>query len=103
MLRRKRELAASLHRRKSVDRYSGVALMNCEHFRQSPVHILAELATQFSNNVLDATKAFELVLTDAADVAGLPPSARAAAAEKALALKKCEKADAENDYDDADD
>ena len=41
---------------------------------------LSELSTQFSNNVLDATKAFELVLTDAADVAGLPPSARAAAA-----------------------
>ena len=78
-------------------RLGGVALEGDakEQYNANQVR-LSELSTQFSNNVLDATKAFELVLTDAADVAGLPPSARAAAAEKALSLKKCEKADAEN-------
>lgn len=35
---------------------------------------LAELSTQFSNHVLDATKAFSLTLTDKADIAGLPDS-----------------------------
>jgi oligopeptidase A len=35
---------------------------------------LAELSTQFSNHVLDATKAFSLTLSEKADVAGLPPS-----------------------------
>ena len=35
---------------------------------------LAELSTQFSNHVLDATKAFSLTLTEKDEVAGLPPS-----------------------------
>ncbi len=35
---------------------------------------LAELSTQFSNQVLDATKAFSLTLTQLEEVAGLPPS-----------------------------
>lgn len=35
---------------------------------------LAELGTQFSNNVLDATKAFALTLTTPEEIAGLPPS-----------------------------
>ena len=35
---------------------------------------LAELSTQFSNHVLDATKAFSLTLTESEEVAGLPPS-----------------------------
>ena len=35
---------------------------------------LAECATRFSNNVLDATRAFSLTLTTAAEVAGLPAS-----------------------------
>lgn len=54
---------------------------------------LAELSTQFSNHVLDATKAFSLTLTKPDDVAGLPPSllsltaqaAREAGAEEATA------------------
>ena len=37
---------------------------------------LSQLGTDFSNNVLDATKAFSLDLTDAADVAGFPVSLR---------------------------
>ncbi len=35
---------------------------------------LSQLATSFSNNVLDATKAFSLVLDNPADVEGMPPS-----------------------------
>ncbi|MEB3252753.1 MAG: M3 family metallopeptidase, partial [Cyanobacteriota bacterium] len=44
---------------------------------------LAELSTQFSNNVLDATKAFSLHLTTAAEVEGLPESLLALAAQTA--------------------
>src|SRR5580692_6882728 len=40
---------------------------------------LAEVTTKFSENVLDATNAWELVVTDEAKLAGLPPSAVAAA------------------------
>eukprot|EP00962_Isochrysis_galbana_P043559 scaffold16623_cov93-Isochrysis_galbana.AAC.6 len=44
---------------------------------------LAEASTAFSNNLLDATKAFKLTLTDKADLAGLPPSALDLAAQRA--------------------
>ena len=44
---------------------------------------LAEASTKFSNNVLDATKAFALVLTKPEEVEGLPTSVRAAAAQSA--------------------
>lgn len=44
---------------------------------------LAELSTRFSNNVLDATKAFSLTLTKLAEVEGLPPSLLALAAQAA--------------------
>ncbi|MGB3671433.1 MAG: M3 family metallopeptidase [Phormidesmis sp.] len=47
------------------------------HIQQS----LAELSTQFSNHVLDATKAFSLTLTNPEDVAGLPPSLLSLAAQ----------------------
>ena len=40
---------------------------------------LATVTTKFSQNVLDATNAFELVIADEAGLAGLPPSAVAAA------------------------
>jgi oligopeptidase A len=46
---------------------------------------LAKLTTRFSENVLDSTNAFELVITDEARLAGLPESARAAARESAKA------------------
>ena len=42
---------------------------------------LSQLSTTFSNNVLDATKLFELVLTEQSDVNGLPESALAMAAQ----------------------
>ncbi len=40
---------------------------------------LAEITTKFSENVLDSTNAWELVITDHSKLAGLPPSAIAAA------------------------
>ncbi|NEZ65432.1 M3 family peptidase [Leptolyngbyaceae cyanobacterium CCMR0082] len=44
---------------------------------------LAELSTQFSNHVLDATKAFSLTLTTQEDIAGLPSSLLSLAAQAA--------------------
>jgi oligopeptidase A len=44
---------------------------------------LAELSTQFSNRVLDATKAFALVLRTPEEIAGLPPSLLRLAAQAA--------------------
>ena len=41
---------------------------------------LSQLSTDFSNHVLDATKAFELVITDPADAQGWPQSLRQIAA-----------------------
>jgi oligopeptidase A len=45
------------------------------------VQELSQTSTSFSNNVLDATKAFELVLTDPTDIDGMPESALAMAAQ----------------------
>ncbi|HXR74432.1 MAG TPA: M3 family metallopeptidase [Bryobacteraceae bacterium] len=44
---------------------------------------LTEATTRFSENVLDATNAYELVIADEAQLAGLPESARSAARESA--------------------
>ena len=44
---------------------------------------LARITTKFAENALDATNAFELVITDEARLAGLPPSALEAARESA--------------------
>jgi oligopeptidase A len=44
---------------------------------------LATVTTKFSQNVLDATNAFDLVIADEAGLAGLPPSAVAGARESA--------------------
>jgi oligopeptidase A len=51
----------------------------------------AELSTAFSNNVLDATKAFGLDVTSPADVEGVPESAAAmwAQAYQQHAIKEC--------------
>lgn len=46
---------------------------------------LTKLTTAFSQNVLDETNAFELVITDEARLAGLPESAKEAARENAKA------------------
>jgi oligopeptidase A len=47
---------------------------------------LARVTTKFAENVLDSTNAFELAIEDQADLAGLPPSAVAAA--RASAARK---------------
>jgi len=44
---------------------------------------LAEASTKFANNLLDATKAFSLVLRASDEIDGLPPSLLAAAAQSA--------------------
>lgn len=44
---------------------------------------LTKLTTKFSENVLDSTNSFELLITDEARLAGLPPSAIAAAKQSA--------------------
>ena len=44
---------------------------------------LATITTKFSQNVLDSTNAFDLVITEQAGLRGLPPSAIAAARESA--------------------
>jgi oligopeptidase A len=49
---------------------------------------LTEVTTKFSENVLDSTNAFELLITDEAKLAGLPESARAAAKASAESKKK---------------
>jgi oligopeptidase A len=60
---------------------SGIALEG-EKLAQFNKHqaTLAATSTQFSNNVLDATKAWHLDVTDPDDMEGMPNSARAAAA-----------------------
>jgi oligopeptidase A len=63
---------------------SGVGLSGEKKERFQKIELeLADLATTFSNNLLDATKAFALDLSDSNDVAGLPDSARLAAAHAA--------------------
>ena len=65
---------------------SGVGLEGQARERFNAIQLdLAELATKFSNNVLDATKAFALTLRAEDDVAGLPPSLRQLAAQAARA------------------
>jgi oligopeptidase A len=65
-------------------RLSGVALQGEAKERFNEVQLeLAELSTRFSNHVLDATKAFALVLHDADEVDGLPRSLLELAAQSA--------------------
>jgi oligopeptidase A len=45
----------------------------------------SELSTKFSNNVLDSTKAFKVTVMAAADLEGLPDSAKGLAAQQAVA------------------
>ena len=63
---------------------SGVGLQGEARQRFNAIQqALAELSTQFSNHVLDATKAFGLMLTSPEDIAGLPPSLLSLAAQAA--------------------
>jgi oligopeptidase A len=61
---------------------SGVGLDGEVRERFNAIQLrLAELATQFSNHVLDATKAWSLDLAAQEDIAGLPPSLLGLAAQ----------------------
>lgn len=63
---------------------SGVGLSGADRERFNEIELaLAELAMQFSNHVLDATKAFSLTLTTPEEIAGLPPSLLSLAAQAA--------------------
>jgi len=65
---------------------SGIGLQGAARERFNALEIeLSELGTRYSNQLLDATKAFALTLTNVADVAGLPASALAQAAASARA------------------
>lgn len=65
---------------------SGVGLQGKAKERFNAIQLeLAELSTRFSNNVLDATKAFSLTLTQPDEIAGLPPSSVSLAAQAARA------------------
>ncbi|MFN0105728.1 MAG: M3 family metallopeptidase [Bryobacteraceae bacterium] len=74
------------HLKKTLEafRLSGADLDAAGKKRWSEIDIeLTQLTTKFSENVLDATNAFELVIGDEARLAGLPPSAVAAARQDA--------------------
>ncbi|MGL5083562.1 MAG: M3 family metallopeptidase [Microcoleaceae cyanobacterium] len=63
---------------------SGVGLEGEKRDRFNEIQLeLAELSTQYSNHILDATKAFSLTLTTPEEVTGLPPSLLSLAAQAA--------------------
>jgi oligopeptidase A len=63
---------------------SGVALPQAQQEQFAKIQSrLSELSSTFSNNVLDATMAFKKHITDETELAGLPASAKAAAAQAA--------------------
>jgi len=65
---------------------AGVGLSGEKRDRFNAIQLeLAELSTKFSNNVLDATKAFSLTLTTKDEIDGLPPSLTSLAASSARA------------------
>ena len=83
LLRDHRDLADSEARTRIVQRMiqsaeqSGIALQGDQRARFNEIQQqLSQLATDFSNHVLDATKAWSLDLTDAASVIGFPESLR---------------------------
>ncbi|QOL26429.1 oligopeptidase A [Thalassotalea sp. LPB0316] len=68
---------------------SGIALEQTQQQRYGEiVSRLSELGSTFSNNLLDATQAFTVNITDEADLAGLPQSAKDAAQELAQSKDK---------------
>lgn len=65
-------------------RLSGAELEGSNRERYKTIQMrLSELATNFEQHVLDATRAFELHINDESDLAGLPDSIRDAAAQRA--------------------
>lgn len=82
---------ARRHLTKTLDhlRRAGAELEEADRDRVRELRVeLASLSTRFSENVLDATNAFELLVTDEEQLAGLPGSAlrRARAAAEAKGL-----------------
>ena len=82
--------ALSVEQKKMVEhamrdfKLAGAELQGADKDRYKAIQMrLSELATTFEQHVLDATRAFELYITDEADLAGLPDSIRAAAAQRA--------------------
>ena len=66
---------------------SGIALNNDDKKRYGEIVTrLSELSSTFGNNLLDATHAYHINITDEAELSGLPESAKEAAA--ALAVEK---------------
>jgi oligopeptidase A len=77
-------------RRRVVDnalrdfRLGGVALAGAQRERYAAIQTrLSDLASRFSNNVLDATQAWSLIVADEAALVGVPESALAAARQRA--------------------
>jgi oligopeptidase A len=65
-------------------RHAGVGLSDSDRERFNAIQAeLGELGTRFSNHVLDATKAFGLLLRDPAEMAGTPESLRELSAQNA--------------------
>lgn len=65
---------------------SGIGLEGEEKERFNRIQMeLAELSTSFSNSVLDSRKAYELILSDAADAEGFPETLRQMTAASAKA------------------
>lgn len=65
-------------------RRHGADLPQAEKRRLEELDVeLSQLTTRFSQNVLDSTNAFDLILTNEADLAGLPPMAVASARQSA--------------------
>ncbi|MEV3821965.1 oligopeptidase A [Aeromonas dhakensis] len=65
-------------------RLSGIGLLAEAQQRYGEIQArLSELASRFSNNVLDATQGWSKLVTDEAELAGLPASAQAAARQLA--------------------
>jgi len=63
---------------------NGVGLEDADRDRYNEIsQRLAELSTKFSNNVLDATKAFKIKLTEAEEIDGLPETLLELAADTA--------------------
>ncbi len=72
--------------KKTIDEFRrhGAELGPTEKARLAEIDVaLSTLTTRFSEHVLDATNAFDLVIADESQLAGLPPSAVAAARQSA--------------------
>src|SRR5712692_4243469 len=86
-------LTGPLHRylTKTIDSFKrhGAELDPAGKARLQEIDVaLTAATTKFSENVLDSTNAYELVLTDEKDLAGLPPAAIAAARASAESKDK---------------